>query len=87
MIKCGHEVWGVEVKRAASIQAKDAAGLERLADIAGDSFRGGMLVYTGKHCIKLPTPNCYAVPIGMLWGEEPGRPISSADVWQSLALK
>lgn len=84
VIERGQEVWGVEVKRAASIQAKDAVGLSRLAEVAGDSFCGGMLIYTGKHCIKLQAPNCYAVPIGMLWGEEPGKPISSADVWQGL---
>lgn len=85
IIERGREVWGVEVKRAASIQAKDAVGLNRLAEVAGDSFRGGMLVYTGKHCIKLQAPNCYAVPIGMLWGEEPGKPVSTEDVWQSLS--
>ncbi len=77
VIERGQEVWGVEVKRAASIQAKDAAGLNRLANLAGNHFCGGMLIYTGKHCTKLQVPNCYAVPIGMLWGEEPGKPVPS----------
>ncbi|MBZ0330031.1 ATP-binding protein [Halomonas sp. ANAO-440] len=77
IIERGQELWGVEVKRAASVQAKDAAGLARLADQAGKHFRGGMLIYTGRHCLKLKVPDCYAVPIGMLWGEEPGQAISS----------
>lgn len=84
VIERGHEVWGVEIKRAASIQAKDATGLARLAEQAGKGFRGGMLIYTGRHCLELQVPGCFAVPIGMLWGEQPGQPVSSEDVWQSL---
>lgn len=84
VIERGHDVWGVEVKRAASIQAKDAAGLARLAAQSGTGFRGGMLIYTGRHCLKLQVPGCFAVPIGMLWGEQPGQPISSQEAWQSL---
>ncbi|WP_083651506.1 ATP-binding protein [Vreelandella massiliensis] len=84
VIERGQELWGVEVKRAASIQAKDAAGLARLADQAGKSFRGGMLIYTGRHCLKLQVPGCFAVPIGMLWGEEPGQAISSEAALQAL---
>lgn len=84
VIERGQELWGVEVKRAASVQARDAAGLARLADQAGKGFRGGMLVYTGRHCLKLQVPGCYAVPIGMLWGEAPGKSISSEAVFQAL---
>lgn len=84
VIERGQELWGVEVKRAASVQAKDAAGLARLADQAGRGFRGGMLIYTGRHCLKLQVPGCYAVPIGMLWGEEPGKAISSEAALQVL---
>lgn len=85
VIERGQELWGVEVKRAASVQAKDAAGLARLADQAGKGFRGGMLLYTGRHCLKLQVPGCFAVPIGMLWGEEPGKAISSEEALQTLA--
>lgn len=85
VIERGQELWGVEVKRAASVQPqKDAAGLARLAAQAGKSFRGGMLIYTGRHCLKLPVPGCFAVPIGMLWGEKPGQPISSEEARQAL---
>lgn len=84
VIERGHEVWGVEIKRSATIQAKDATGLTRLAEHAGAGFRGGMLLYSGRHCLKLSVPGCFAVPIGMLWGEQPGQPISSTEVWQAL---
>ncbi|MBD3895456.1 ATP-binding protein [Halomonas sp. ML-15] len=84
VIERGQELWGVKVKRAASVQAKDAAGLARLADQAGRGFRGGMLIYTGRHCLKLQVPGCYAVPVGMLWGEEPGKAISSEAALQAL---
>ncbi|MBB3192518.1 DUF4143 domain-containing protein [Halomonas cerina] len=84
VIERGQELWGVEVKRAASVQAKDAAGLARLADQAGKHFQGGMLIYTGRHCLKLKVPGCYAVPIGMLWGEEPGVFMSSETARQAL---
>lgn len=35
VIEKGHDVWGIEVKKAASIQAKDGEGFKRLADQAG----------------------------------------------------
>jgi predicted AAA+ superfamily ATPase len=85
VIERGQELWGVEVKRSASVQAKDAAGLARLADQAGKGFRGGMLLYTGRHCLKLQVPGCFAVPIGMLWGEDAGKAISSEEALQALA--
>ncbi|KPQ23375.1 MAG: hypothetical protein HLUCCA13_13985 [Halomonas sp. HL-48] len=69
VIERGQAIWGVEVKRSATVQARDAAGLARLADQAGEQFQGGMLIYTGHHCIKLNVPGCFAVPIRMLWGQ------------------
>jgi len=71
VIERGRDIWGVEVKRAATVQTRDAAGLARLAQQAGKQFQGGMLLYTGRHCLKLNVPGCFAVPIGMLWGEGP----------------
>lgn len=84
VIERGQDVWGVEVKRSASIQPKDVQGLAKFAEQVGEGFRGGMLIYTGRHCLKLSVPNCFAVPIGMLWGEQPGQPISSEEVWKAL---
>lgn len=44
VIERGQDVWGVEVKRSASIQPKDIHGLAKFADQVGKGFRGGMLI-------------------------------------------
>lgn len=67
VIESGKKVWGVEVKKAASIQPKDGAGLNRLATQAGEQFQGGILLYGGNNILPLTTKNCYAVPINTLW--------------------
>jgi predicted AAA+ superfamily ATPase len=68
-------IWGVEVKKATSIQNKDGTGLSRLAAIAGESWRGGILLYTGSHCLPLNhVENSYAVPMHWLWSLGYGRP-------------
>lgn len=68
VIEDGSNVWGVEVKKAASIQAKDGNGLARLASHAGDNWRGGMLLYTGNNCLPMHNaPNTFAVPMDALW--------------------
>lgn len=68
VIERGDRLWGVEIKKAASVQAKDARGLARLAEQAGDSWRGGMLLYTGTNTLPLADiPNAFAVPMDRLW--------------------
>ncbi len=67
VIEQGRQVWGIEVKKAASIQPKDGAGLNRLAAKAGKAFEGGILFYCGNNCLPLAQKNCYAVPIDWLW--------------------
>ena len=67
VIEQGRSVWGVEVKKAASIQPKDGEGLQRLATQAGSAFKGGALIYCGNNCLPLKTANCHAVPISWLW--------------------
>lgn len=67
VIERGRDVWGVEVKKAASIQTKDGAGLARLAAQAGKSFKGGMLLYCGNNTLPLSQENCFAVPMDALW--------------------
>lgn len=52
--------------KALLVQAKNVTGLTRLADQAGGQFRDGMLIYTGRHCVKLNVPGCFNVPISML---------------------
>lgn len=67
VIEQGRKIWGVEVKKAASIQAKDGLGLSRLAAQSGDQFQGGVLFYCGNNCLPLAEKNCFAVPISWLW--------------------
>lgn len=67
VIESGRKVWGIEVKKAASIQTKDGAGLGRLAAQCGDQFQGGVLFYCGNNCLPLAQKDCFAVPIDWLW--------------------
>ncbi len=67
VIEQGRDVWGIEVKKAASIQPKDGKGLQRLAVQTGKHFKGGALLYCGNNCLPLKTPDCYAVPMSWLW--------------------
>lgn len=43
VIEHGRDVYGIEVKRAVSIQEKGGEGLQRLAHQAGKHFKGGVL--------------------------------------------
>lgn len=67
VIERGKKIWGVEVKKAASIQSKDGAGLNRLAALARPQFQGGILLYSGTNTLPLAIKNCFAVPINTLW--------------------
>ncbi|MFO0970714.1 MAG: DUF4143 domain-containing protein, partial [Gemmataceae bacterium] len=59
-------VAGVEVKAAASVQAKDLAGLKKLAALAGDRFAAGILLYDGTETLPLGE-RLWAVPLCTLW--------------------
>ncbi len=63
----GREVWGVEVKAAATATPRDGSGLRRLADQCGPDFRGGALLYAGTSTLPLEIDNCLAVPMARLW--------------------
>lgn len=67
VIEHGRDVYGIEVKKAASIQAKDGEGLKRLAAQAGKHFKGGVLIYCGNNALPLGTENCLAAPVEWLW--------------------
>lgn len=63
----GRDVWGVEVKAAATVTPSDGAGLRRLADRCGRHFRGGVLLYGGTATVSLSVKGCLAVPLARLW--------------------
>ncbi len=67
VIEKGRNVWGVEVKRTATLNKKDGAGLSKLAAQAGSQFRGGILLYSGTSCLPIGVENCFAVPMDKLW--------------------
>lgn len=69
VIEIGRDVYGIEVKKAASIQSKDTEGLKRLALRAGRNFKGGVLFYCGNNALPLGVENCIAAPIDWLWSE------------------
>jgi len=68
VIELGGNVWGIEVKAAASVQAADGQGLLRLADVAGRKFRGGLILYDGNLVLPIePDLNIQAAPVSKLW--------------------
>jgi uncharacterized protein len=58
---------GVEVKAAASVALADLRGLKRLASVAGDKFKMGVILYDGTDTMPLGD-RLWAVPISTLWG-------------------
>lgn len=71
VIEQGDRLWGVEIKKAASVQSKDGRGLARLAEQAGSNWQGGILLYTGTSTLPLAhTPNTFAVPMDQLWKKD-----------------
>lgn len=58
---------GVEVKAAATVKETDLRGLKKLADLAGDHFRMGVLFYDGTETLPLGD-GLWAAPLSTLWG-------------------
>lgn len=61
---------GVEVKAAASYHAADFGGLRKLAELTGDRFVAGVLLYDGTETLPMGTVNgrpLWAVPLATLW--------------------
>lgn len=69
VITRGANVWGVEVKASATVNPGDGKGLRRLAEQAGNDFRGGALLYDGNASFRLGDDRIHAVPISKLWNE------------------
>ena len=67
VITRGRKTWGIEVKSAARVGAKDGAGLGRLAAQCGRDFQQGIVLYTGPDRLPIAGGNLLAVPIADLW--------------------
>ena len=62
----GHLV-AVEMKAAATVKESDIRGLKRLASVAGDRFKLGVVLYDGNETLPLGN-QLWAAPISSLWG-------------------
>lgn len=61
------ELVAVEVKAAATVKESDLRGLKRLADLAGDQLRLGVVLYDGVETLPLGE-RLWAAPLSTLWG-------------------
>ena len=61
------DILGIEVKSHSSVKARDLRGLQRLATLAGEKFKGGYLLYDGEQILPLGERQ-WAIPISSLWG-------------------
>ena len=59
------QLFGIEVKSAASLKEKDFKGLKRLAELTGNKFQKGIVLYSGDEVVGFGD-NLYAVPISTL---------------------
>lgn len=62
----GGQVIGLQPKAAPSVQAEDFRGLEYLAELEGDAFARGYLLYLGSEIVPFGT-RFAAVPLSALW--------------------
>lgn len=62
---------GVEVKASATVKASDLRGLRKLAALAGDQFKMGVLLYDGAETLPLGD-GIWAAPLSSLWGTAAG---------------
>lgn len=58
---------GVEVKAAATVKESDLRGLRKLAGLAGERFKLGVLLYDGTETLPLGD-GIWAAPLSSLWG-------------------
>ena len=61
------QIVGVEVKASATVKESDLRGLKKLASVAGEKFKMGVLLYDGDE--TMPVGNgIWAAPLSSLWG-------------------
>ncbi|MDD3972281.1 MAG: DUF4143 domain-containing protein, partial [Clostridia bacterium] len=63
-------IYGIEIKSKTSLKPDDFKGLKKLAQLAGNKFKKGILLYTGEHVLSgFGGKNLQAVPINNVWGK------------------
>jgi predicted AAA+ superfamily ATPase len=61
------ELTCIEVKASATVSESDLKGLKKLASLAGDQFKMGVVLYNGEQTLPLG-PHLWAAPLSSLWG-------------------
>lgn len=61
-------VIGIEVKSAKSVGAQDFRGLQSLAEVSGNKFLRGIVLYGGNEVVPFGS-NLFAMPINSLWNK------------------
>ncbi|MBN8493390.1 MAG: ATP-binding protein [Burkholderiales bacterium] len=69
VITRGRHTWGVEVKSSMTALPGDGRGLRRLAELCGEDFRGGAVMYAGASTLPLDATGSLAVPLSCLWDD------------------
>lgn len=62
----GQKIAGIEVKTADSVTLQDCAGLLELQALVGEDFLAGVILYRGKHILKVKD-RIWALPLSVLW--------------------
>jgi len=61
------QVIGVDVKASATVMESDFRGLKKLADVAGEQFKMGIVLYDGTETMTMEI-GLWAAPLSSLWG-------------------
>lgn len=59
-------VIGIEIKAGATVRTEDLSGLRNLANLLGDRFIAGYILYTGQQTLPF-APKLRALPLDALW--------------------
>lgn len=64
------DLYGIEVKSSATLQKNAFNGLRRFAELAGDKFKRGIVLYTGQQYLGGFGDNFQAVPVSAIWDSQ-----------------
>lgn len=68
LVSRSRKPYGIEVKNNASVKSSDFNGLRKLAELAGDQFEKGIVLYMGEEFLGgFGRGDLFAVPMSNLW--------------------
>ena len=59
-------VLAIEVKAASTVRSGDSRHLERLRDLLGGRFRGGIVLHVGDRVVRY-ADRIWTAPVSLLW--------------------